>query len=123
MIFDCLQDSTTGLVSVGTVRETTVLRETKDFFEITCQFFGFHIKGTKTLNARCINKPPLTQRNHLGEGGSMLAGVVGIGNFSSAKVSIRHEAIDEGGLPHPTVATKKCNFTRQERFQLVIIIC
>ena len=43
----------------------------------------------------------------------MQTGVVGIGDLGGAEVGAWHEAVDEGGLPHPTVAAEECDLARQ----------
>ena len=44
---------------------------------------------------------------HLAERGGVHTHVVGIAEISSTQVCTWHEAIDEGGLPHPTVAAEQ----------------
>ena len=119
VIFEGLKDGTAGLVGVGAVGKATVLGETENFFEITCQFFRFHIEGAKALDARCIDEPPLSNRNHLAECSSMQAGVVGIGDLGGAEIGPGHEAIDEGGLPHPAVAAQEGDLAGQQRLEQI----
>ena len=114
MILKGLKHRTTRFVGMGTVGETAVFRELEDLGEVTGELFGFHVEGTKALDARGIYHPPPTQGNHLGESGGMLTEVMGIGDFSGAEVGIRYETIDESGLPHPAVAAKKSDLVWQK---------
>ena len=43
----------------------------------------------------------------------MLAGEMRITNLCSTEVSIRHQSVDKGGLPHPTITTKQSNLIFQ----------
>ena len=114
IVFQSFQYSTAGLVGVGTVGEAAVFGEMEDFFEITCQFLGFHVEATKTLDARSINEPaPFLQRDHLRKGGGVLAGIVGIRDFSRTQIDTRDELIDKGRLPHPTITAKQSDLAGQ----------
>ena len=104
-------------MGMGAVGEAAVLGIVENFLEITCQFLGLHIEGAKALDAWCINHPPTLHGNHLGECGSMKAGVVGIGDLGGAEVGAWHEAVDEGGLPYPAVAAKEGNLAGQQLLQ------
>jgi len=129
MVFEGLQDCTTGLMGMGTVRETTILGEMEDLTEITGQFLGFHIEGAKAFDARGINEPSLRlaqglrsiQRDHLREGRRVLSGVVGIRDLGCPEVDTWNQAIDQGRLAYPTIATKKgdLQFVRGEKVGLV----
>ena len=89
---------------MGTVGESAILRKTENLFEITCQFFRFHIESAKAFDAWCIDEPaPTLQVNHLREGRSMEARIVGIGNFRRTEINTWYKTIDEGGFSHPTI--------------------
>ena len=135
VVFEGLKHGTARLVGVGAVGETAVFGEAEDLTEIGGEFFGFHIEGAEAFDARGIDEPPIrrlsrtghpaltgttpTQEgNHFTEGGGVLAHLMGIGDFCRAEVDTRHEAIDDGGLPHPAVAAEERDLAfehRQER--------
>jgi hypothetical protein len=127
MVFEGLQDCTTGLMGMGTVRETTILGEMEDLTEIAGQFLGFHIEGAKAFDARGINEPSLRlaqglrsiQRDHLREGRRVLSGVVGIRDLGCPEVDTWNQAIDQGRLAYPTIATKKGDLPFKHRSQKI----
>ena len=108
MFLKRLQHGTTRFVGMGAVGEPAILREVEDLLEIAREFLALHIEGAEALDARSIDQPsPTLQRDHLREGRGVLSRVMGIRNLGSAQVSLRHQAVDECGLPHPAVATEQ----------------
>ena len=131
MVFEGLKHGAAGFVGVGAVGETAVFREAEDLGEVAGEFFGGHVEGAEALDARSVDEPPLDrlgdrrgklrdrpQWDHLGEGGGVLAEVVGGGDFGGAEVGIRDEAIDEGGFPHATVTTEQRDFPFEQGTQI-----
>lgn len=133
--FEGFEDGTVGFVGMGTVVETAIVGEMEDLFEVMSYFFAFHVESTKALDAGSINyRSPLTPQGggslrigiikwgeivHLGEGGGMFAGVVGIGNLGSTEVKSWDEGVDEGGFAHTAIATEKGNLALETLTQFV----
>ncbi len=126
VILECLQHSTSRLMGVGTVGETAILGKLEDLLEIAGQLLGFNIEGSETLDTRCINEPAQIrgegggvrgERYHLTKRCGMLAGVMGIGNLGSALRGARNQAIDECGLPHPTITAQQSDFAFEQLTQ------
>ena len=80
--FDGFQYGTARLVSVGAVRETTLLGEFKNLLEIAGQLLTLHIEGAKALDAWGVDEPgwgldrgvdgETVDRYHLREGGTVV---------------------------------------------------
>ena len=117
MILEGLKYGTAGFVGVGTVGETAVLGELEDLGEVAGELFGFDVEGAEAFDARGVDKPPAPHRYHLGEGGGVLSEVMGIGDLGGTQVGIGHQLIDEGGLPHPAVATQERDLSLEQGAQ------
>ena len=115
MVLDSIEDGTTGFVSMETVAEAALTGVMEDLAEIAGQLLWLHVEGTEALDARCVDEVAAArQAYHLREGGSMRACVMGIADLCSLQISSRHQAVDERGLPHSTVATKQSDFISQQ---------
>ena len=55
--------------------------------------------------------------NHFAEGGGVHTCVVGIADFSSTLVGMRHNAVDERRFSHATIATEQGNLSFQQGAQ------
>ena len=125
MVLEGLEHSTARFVGVGAVREAAVLGEMEDILEIAGNLLGLHVEGAKALDAWSVDdirgkrKVERGKRNHLGEGGGVHAHVMGIGELGGAEVDTRHEAVDEGGLPHPTIAAEHGDLVFEQRTEVV----
>ena len=145
MVFNSLQYRTARLMGVGTVRETALLGVLEDFLEIAGQLLTLHIKCAEALNAWRVDdiggsplpldrrslarqEPPPTgggfcatlgEPYHLTKRRGMLTREMGIADFGCAEIGPRHQTVDDGGLPHPTIAAEQGDLTFKERAQFL----
>ena len=133
VVFEGFEDGTTRFVGVGAVGEAAVFCKSEDLGEVAGEFFGGHVEGAEAFDARGVDEPGKGRRgsegrrerarrsldcarddtkgNHLAKSGGVLTEVVGGGDFGGAEVGLGDEAIDEGGLAYPTVATEERDLT------------
>ena len=96
-----------GLVAVGAVAETAVLREVEDVTEIARQLFRFDVERSKTFySGRIDNIAALRKGQHLAERGGVHARVVGVADLGRAQVYARQEAVDECRFADTAVAAE-----------------
>ena len=119
VILEGLQHGTTRLMGMGAVGEAAVLGETEYLTEIAGKLLGLHIERAEALDARCVDEPAAADGDHLGEGGGMLARIVGIRDVCRAEVHARHKTVDERGLTHPAVAAEQRDAVGEQRAQRV----
>ena len=127
MVFEGLQDCTTGLMGMGAVRKATIFGEMEDLTKVACQFLRLHIEGAKAFDTWCVDEPTLRlaqglrsiQRNHLRESRRVLSCIVGIRDLGCSEIDTRDQAIDQGRLTYPTIAAEKSNLPFKHRSQKV----
>ena len=93
MFLKCLPHSTTRLMSVGAVAETTLLGKVEYLLEIACYLLTLHVERAEPLDAGSIDDvtvllrsftPLLPQdRNHLTERSGVHSSLMGIADVSS----------------------------------------
>lgn len=92
-------DGAAGFVGVGAVGEAAIGGAGEDFGEEVGDFLAFHVHGAEAADAGGVDDATAAvEGEHFGEGGGVLAGVVGVGDGSGLQVEPRLNAVDEGGL-------------------------
>jgi len=143
MVLEGLEHGTARFVGVGAVREAAVLGEMEDLLEIAGNLLGLHVEGAEALDAWSVDDirgkrrvesgrrsvqrgrrkvergKRIVKRYHFGEGGGVHAHVMGIGELGGAEVDAWHETVDEGGLPHPTIAAEYGDLVFKQRTEVV----
>ena len=100
-----LANGAMGFVGVGAVVEPAIGRESEDFLEVVADLFLLHVEGAEAFDARGVDDVAKSPDYfvHLGEGGGVLARVVGIADFAGAEVEMGEEGVDQGRLPYSAI--------------------
>ena len=127
VVFDSFQHGTSRFVGVGTVGELALLGELKNLLEIAGQLLALHVKRAKALDTRRIDEPgagvgslPVgcqIEWYHFRERGGMHTCIVGIADFCSTQVNMRHQPIDQRRLPYTGIAAEQCYLAIEQRAQ------
>ena len=115
-----LAHGASGLVGVGAIGETAIVRGGKNFFKIVRHFGFFKIDGAEPLHPRGVDNGAATgQIKHFAESGGVHTGVVTFRYVAHAQPGIRHESIDERTLPYPGITAEEGGVVGEHGFERI----
>ena len=117
MFFKSFSYSAARLMCVRTVRELTFLRKLEYLTEVACQLFTFYIKGSESLDTRCVNKISTHwQLQHLTECSCVHTRVMYIGIFAVRRLTWGRRALIIVDFPTPLLPLKRVTFSANNGF-------